>query len=175
MTQPQQPWGQAPQPQQSAWSGQPQPAPRPPKKNTGRNIGLGCLGLVVALAVIGIVASVITGTEDDSSSTKPSVVASATPSVDYSAAEKAAGIPPNPTGAKRAELLRALRAANPDITRYEDKAVDAARNQCSALNGDANKPDWLASQRFTYKDVTTTEKQGHQINQALTDLGFCKD
>lgn len=83
-------------------------------------------------------------------------------------------VPPEPTGAKRAALLRALAAANPGITRYEDKAIDAARNQCSALNGGAQRLDYFASQRFTYKDVTTTEAQGKQINEALKGLGFCK-
>ncbi|MFD6550777.1 hypothetical protein [Streptomyces sp. NPDC058398] len=93
---------------------------------------------------------------------------------DQKAALKAAGIPPEPTGAKRAELLRALTAANPDIVRYEDKAISAARNQCSAINGDATNVNRLASSRFTYKDVTTTEAQGRHINQALEGLGFCK-
>ncbi|GGZ88558.1 hypothetical protein ACFOOM_18910 [Streptomyces echinoruber] len=94
--------------------------------------------------------------------------------MDIGAAEKATGIPPEPTVAKRAELLRALAAANPDIVKYENKAVDAARNQCSAVNGGAQRLDWLAAQRFTYKDVTTSEAQGKQINQALKGLGFCK-
>ncbi len=58
--------------------------------------------------------------------------------------------------------------------KYEDKAIDAARNQCSALNGGGGKADWAASQRFTYKDITTTEAQGKQINEALKGLGFCK-
>ncbi|WP_030989263.1 hypothetical protein [Streptomyces sp. NRRL WC-3744] len=100
--------------------------------------------------------------------------ASSEPSIDAGAAEKAAGIPPEPTGGKREELLRALAAANPGIVKYEDKAIDAARNQCSALNGGSGKADWAASQRFTYKDVTTTEAQGKQINEALRGLGFCK-
>lgn len=95
-------------------------------------------------------------------------------SSDNSAAEKAAGIPPKPTGATRAKLLRALAAVNPDIVRYEDKAIDAARNQCSAINGGGGRLDWAASQRFTYKDVTTTEAQGKQINQALKEGEFCK-
>lgn len=96
------------------------------------------------------------------------------PSSDPDDAAKAAGLPPKPTGATRAKLLRALAAANPDTVRYEDKAIDAARNQCMAINGGAQKLDWSASQRFTYKDVTTTEAQGKQINQALRDSGFCK-
>lgn len=87
---------------------------------------------------------------------------------------KAAGIPAEPTSAMRAELLRALAAANPAIVKHQDKAIDAARNQCSAINGGAQKLDWSASQRFTYEDVTTTEAQGKQINEALNGLGFCK-
>lgn len=82
-------------------------------------------------------------------------------------------LPPEPTGVKRAELLQALAAANPDVVRYEDKAIDASRNQCSAFDEGSQRPDWQASQRFTYKDVTTTEAQGKQINAALKRLGFC--
>ncbi|MEU0853779.1 hypothetical protein ABZ387_38640 [Streptomyces flaveolus] len=95
------------------------------------------------------------------------------PSPDHSAAQKHAGIPEEPTGTDREELLRALAAANPDIVKYEDKAIDAARNQCSAINGNAERQDWSASQRFTYRDVTTTEAQGKQINEALKGIGFC--
>ncbi|MFF0033383.1 hypothetical protein ACFYS7_35425 [Streptomyces avermitilis] len=113
-------------------------------------------------------------TTTSSSSDKPAKKPKSTPSVNMSAAEKAAGIPAEPTGAKRAELLRALAAANPDIVKYEDRAIDAARNQCSAINGAGSKVDWTASQRFTYKDVTTTEAQGKQINDALKGLKFCK-
>ncbi len=91
-----------------------------------------------------------------------------------SAATAAAGIPPEPIGAARVRLLRALAAANPQIVKYEDKAVDAARNQCGAINGGARRLDRLASQRFTYEDVTTTETQGRQINDALEGLAFCE-
>ncbi|MET9729659.1 hypothetical protein ABZZ79_03030 [Streptomyces sp. NPDC006458] len=90
------------------------------------------------------------------------------------AAATAAGIPPEPTGVDRQALLDTLAAAAPDVVRYEDKAVGAARNQCSAINGDANKLDWLASQRFTYRDVVTTEEQGAKLNAALKASGFCK-
>lgn len=106
--------------------------------------------------------------------TPPASPSDPSPTSDPSDAAKALGIPPKPTGADRAKLLRALAAANPDTVRYEDKAIDAARNQCAAINGGAQKLDWTASQRFTYKDVTTTEAQGKQINQALKDSGFCK-
>ncbi len=128
-----------------------------------------------AAATTALLAVTLVGcSSDDSSDSKPETAPSSAPSVDYSAAEKAAGIPPEPTGAKRVELLRALGAANADIVKYEDKAIDAARNQCSAINGGGSKADWAASQRFTYKDVTTTEAQGKQINEALKGLGFCK-
>ncbi|MET8769521.1 hypothetical protein [Streptomyces sp. NPDC004658] len=114
---------------------------------------------------------------DSGEAAKPQATRTATassePSSAVSATEKAAGIPPEPTGGRREELLRALAAANPDIVKYEDKAIDAARNQCAALNGGSGKADWAASQRFTYKDVTTTEAQGRQINEALEGLGFC--
>ncbi|MET9126261.1 hypothetical protein [Streptomyces sp. NPDC004528] len=103
---------------------------------------------------------------------KPVATAAATPS-DAAALAKATGIPPKPTGAARARLLRALAAAAPAAARYEDKAIDAARNQCSAINGGAQRLDHLASQRFTYKDATTTEAEAKQINQALKDTGFC--
>ncbi|WP_318205858.1 hypothetical protein [Streptomyces sp. SCL15-4] len=115
----------------------------------------------------------------DDAETKPTKAstpkAPPTPSTDWSAAEKPAGIPPEPTGAKREELLRALAAANPDIVKYEDKAIDAARNQCTSLNATGvSRLDWMAAQRFTYREVTTTEAQGKQINEALKGIGFCK-
>ncbi|GED89284.1 hypothetical protein TNCT6_63690 [Streptomyces sp. 6-11-2] len=86
---------------------------------------------------------------------------------------KAADIPPKPTGQKRQQLLDALAKAAPDVVRYEDKAIDAARNQCSSINGGGSTLDWAASQRFSYKDVTTTEAEGKAINDALKTSGFC--
>ncbi|WP_086765363.1 hypothetical protein [Streptomyces bobili] len=134
-----------------------------------------------AAAAIAITALALTACSSSDTDAKPKATAStkapvttATPTLDKDDAAAAAGLPPEPTGAKRAELLRALTAANPDITKYEDKAIDAARNQCMAINGGAQKLDYFASQRFTYKDVTTTEAQGKQINAALNGLGFCK-
>ncbi|MCG0062251.1 hypothetical protein L0F81_02930 [Streptomyces tricolor] len=128
----------------------------------------------VITAASALALTACSSSSDSSTESAPSPKASKTPSPDWSAAEQAAGIPPKPTGATREELLRALAAANPDIVKYEDKAIDAARNQCSAINGGSSKADWSAAQRFTYKDVTTTEAQGKQINEALKGLGFCK-
>ncbi|MFJ4005038.1 hypothetical protein ACIPWL_16525 [Streptomyces sp. NPDC090023] len=127
------------------------------------------------LAATALALTACSGTADNPGTAKRTTTPpKATPSPDRSADSQATGIPPKPTGAKRAELLRALAAANPDIVKYEDKAIDAARNQCSAINGGAHKLEWSASQRFSYKDVTTTEAQGRQINEALKGLGFCK-
>ncbi|MBZ6250558.1 hypothetical protein KVH27_19520 [Streptomyces olivaceus] len=105
---------------------------------------------------------------DEDTDAKPK--ATATPS---DRAPEKSSIPPRPTGEKRQQLLDALAAAAPDIVRYEDKAIDAARNQCSAFGEGVKRPDWLASQRFTYKDVTTSEEQGKAINDALKSSGFC--
>jgi hypothetical protein len=132
-------------------------------------ITIAAVTITLAAALVGCSSS-----DDTDAKPTPAPTKSSEPSVDVSAAAKAAGIPPEPTGAKRAELLRALGAANPGIVKYEDKAIDAARNQCSTINGGSTKADWSASQRFTYRDVTTTEAQGKQINEALKGLGFCK-
>ncbi|MFE3857797.1 hypothetical protein ACFXPN_42500 [Streptomyces griseorubiginosus] len=129
-----------------------------------------------AAAVTTVLVATLVGcsSTNEPSEAKATPTPSSKPSVDIEAAEKAAGIPAKPTGAERAALLRALAAANPDVVKDEEKAIDAARNQCSALNGGAQKVDWLASQRFSYGDVTTSEAQGKQINAALKGLGFCK-
>ncbi|MFB6787681.1 hypothetical protein ACFCWT_13495 [Streptomyces olivaceus] len=105
---------------------------------------------------------------DETTDAKPK--ATATPS---DRAPEKSSIPPRPTGEKRQQLLDALAAAAPDVVRYEDKAIDAARNQCSAFGEGVKRPDWLASQRFTYKDVTTSEEQGKALNDALKSSGFC--
>ncbi len=127
-------------------------------------------------------AATLTACEEDTTSSKPQAdVASAAPSPEQELtreqkdeALRSSGIPPKPTGAKRQQLLDALAEAAPDVVRYEDKAIDAARNQCSAITGEGVKRvDWMASQRFTYKDVITTEAQGKAINEALEASGFC--
>lgn len=122
----------------------------------------------------------LTACQDTSDKADSKKTASSAPAKDDApqaakdAAAKAAGIPPKPTGADRQELLDALAAAAPDVVTYEDKAIDAARNQCSAINGGSQRLDWSAAQRFTYKDVVTTEAQGKKINDALKASGFCK-
>lgn len=135
--------------------------------------------VTVAALAFALTACSNSATTDDASSKSSKTTTTKAPSKELTEEQKddalaAAGIPEEPTGADRAGLLRALAAANPDIVKYEDKAIDAARNQCSAISGGASNLDFLASQRFSYKDVTTTQAQGEQINQALKGLEFCK-
>ncbi|MGC0427625.1 hypothetical protein RKD32_003980 [Streptomyces sp. SAI-195] len=122
--------------------------------------------LLAALATL----TACSSDSDDSTDAAPSK--SASPSVDYSAAEKKAGIPPEPTGADRDALLAALRDVDPALVTDEADAIDNARNQCAAINGGAQKLDYLASQRFSGGDVEVTEEQGKHINTAIGD--FCK-
>ncbi|MBK3630529.1 hypothetical protein JHN59_38185 [Streptomyces sp. MBT49] len=125
----------------------------------------------LALALVGCSSD---DSADSANTATPKASATRTPNPAMSDALKAAGIPPEPTGAARAKLLNALAAVNPGIVRYEGKALDAARNQCASINGGGQRLDQSASTRFSYKDVTTTEAQGKKINQALKDTGFCK-
>ncbi|MFI7315156.1 hypothetical protein [Streptomyces hygroscopicus] len=129
---------------------------------------------IVAIAAASLFTLTACGGDDKADNSKPSASASELTQKQKDEISKAAGIPPKPTGAKRQQLLDALAAVAPDVVRYEDKAVDAARNQCRSINGDGNKLDWAASMRFTYKDVKTTEAQGAKINDALKKSGFCK-
>lgn len=129
-----------------------------------------------AVAIIALALAACSNTDSSQDDAKPK--ASATqqqPSEQQKDdAAQAAGLPAEPTGAQRQQLLDALAKAAPDTVKHEDKAIDAARNQCMAINGGAQKLDWSASQRFSYEDVTTTEAQGKAINEALKSSGFCK-
>lgn len=133
---------------------------------------------ITATAVTAALAVTLVGCSSLTGGDKADSPKSATPTTDSmvgaGSAEKTYGIPTVPTGARRAELLGALAAVNKDIVKYEDKAIEAARNQCSALNGDSAEAAQAAAQRFTYKDVTTTEAQGAKIDTALKDLEFCE-
>ncbi|WP_216588579.1 hypothetical protein [Streptomyces brasiliscabiei] len=131
----------------------------------------------VIVAALACALTACSSSSKSDAKTKPSEKASAEKEVTQEQKDdalKSAGIPPEPTGKDRQALLDALAGAAPDVVRYEDKAIDAARNQCSAINGGAQKLDWTASMRFTYKDVTTSEEQGAKINAALKSSGFCK-
>ncbi|TXS10339.1 hypothetical protein [Streptomyces sp. wa22] len=86
---------------------------------------------------------------------------------DDSGSAESAGIPPEPTGAERDAVLAAIRDVNGNLTHDEDKAVDAARNQCSSLDGGGSDPDHSAAQRFSYDGVTLTDDDGRHINIGL--------
>ncbi|MEU0965666.1 hypothetical protein ABZ357_09650 [Streptomyces sp. NPDC005917] len=101
------------------------------------------------------------------SSTDSKPTPTATKSTDTSAAEQAAGIPAEPTGAKRDAVLAAIRDVNAKLTADEDKAIRAARNQCSGLNGGATNPGHLAAERFSYDGVTLTDDDGTHLNIGL--------
>lgn len=124
-----------------------------------------------AAAVLLALATLTACSSEDNTDAAPTTTA-ASPSADYAAAEKAAGIPPEPTGADRDALLAALRDVDPALTADEDDAIDNARNQCAAINGGADRLDYLASQRFSGGDVEVTEEQGKHINTAIAE--FCK-
>ncbi|MET8170237.1 hypothetical protein ABZT34_39425 [Streptomyces sp. NPDC005329] len=128
-----------------------------------------CAALLALAALTGCSSS------DDTTDTasKPAPVAT-TPSADTSKALKSVGIPRVPTGAARQALLDIIAKVNPDAVRYEDKAIDAARNQCASINGGGQRLDQSAATRFTYKDVTTTEAQGKELNEALKTSDFCR-
>ncbi|MEU1620837.1 hypothetical protein ABZ479_26470 [Streptomyces sp. NPDC005722] len=85
----------------------------------------------------------------------------------------ASGIPSAPTGAERTALIAALQAINPDFAKDPDKAVEAARQQCAAINSNDPQADAEASRRFTYHGNELTEAQGKAINDALKSLKFC--
>ncbi|AZM55718.1 hypothetical protein DMA15_26615 [Streptomyces sp. WAC 01529] len=130
-------------------------------------------GLLLAGA-LAVTACSSSNDKADDPKAKPSATIPELPQKQKDEAARSAGIPPEPDAVERAKLIRALQAAAPDVVRYADKAVDAARNQCGSINGKAKRLNWGAAQRFTYKDVTTTEEQGSKINKALRATGFCK-
>ncbi|MFB6549656.1 hypothetical protein [Streptomyces sp. NPDC056405] len=111
------------------------------------------------------------GSSDDSTDAAPTTKA-ASPSVDYSAAEKKAGIPPEPTGKARDNVLAVLFDVNPALVADEDDAIDNARNQCAAINGGAERLEWSAQQRFTSSAHEVTEDEAKHINIGLAE--FCK-
>lgn len=133
--------------------------------------------VVTVTLVCALTACSASGSSESDAKATPSAKASAEKEVTQEQKDDAlaaAGIPPEPKGKERQALLDTLAGAAPDVVRYEDKAIDAARNQCSAINKGTQRLDYFASMRFSYKDVVTTEKQGAKINAALKSSGFCK-
>ena len=108
------------------------------------------LAAIILTAYITIAAGC--GATDDTGQPSPSPAAS----LNYAAAESAAGIPPEPDAAARRAYLEALRAIDPAIVgTKEDRAVTRGRDQCSSIAGaavDHAKLVALTNQRFTAPD-----------------------
>ncbi|MCX2184067.1 hypothetical protein KV205_26550 [Streptomyces sp. SKN60] len=89
---------------------------------------------------------------------------SSTPAQDST---KDAGLPPEPTGAERDAVLAALFDVDAGLVHDEDKAVDAARKQCAALDSGVANPDHAAAQQFSYDGNKLTDDAGKHINIGL--------
>jgi hypothetical protein len=118
----------------------------------------------IALLAAGTIALTACSSSTDDSDPKPTPTA--TPSANYSSAEAAAGIPPEPTGAKRAALLAALKAVDPSLVADEDDAIDNARNQCSTISGGGNAT-LTAKGRFSTPEHEVTDAEAQAINAAV--------
>lgn len=124
------------------------------------------IAAITAALAVGL-AGCSSSDSDDSKTDTAKSTPSATKSTDTRAAEKAAGIPAEPTGAERDAVLAAIHDVNAKLTVDEDKAIDAARNQCSGLNGGAKNPEHLAAERFSYNGITLTDDDGAHLNVGL--------
>ncbi|WP_431959194.1 hypothetical protein [Actinacidiphila sp. bgisy160] len=135
------------------------------------------------LAVTGVTLSGCSSSKD-TAATAPETAVSSASAVSQDDPEKAltdAGIPSSvpsslpasPTGAERAALIAALQAVNPDFAKDPDKAIDAARKLCGAINSNSPQADAEAARSFTYHGNELTEAQGKAINDALKRLKFC--
>ncbi len=127
---------------------------------------------ITTAAITAILAVTVVGCSSDKggdskAGTIKSTAPEASSAADNSGAAKDAGMPPEPTGAERSAVLEAIHDVNANLTHDEDKAIDAARNQCAALDGGATNPDHSAAQRFSYDGVTLTDDDGSHINFGL--------
>ncbi|MER7806195.1 DUF732 domain-containing protein [Streptomyces sp900116325] len=125
-----------------------------------------------SVAIVAILAVTVVGcSSDKGSNSKVDTIKSTAPeassAADASGAAKNAGMPPKPTGAERDAVLATILDVNSNLIHDEDKAIDAARNQCAALDGGATNPDHTAAQRFSYDGVTLTDDDGSHINFGL--------
>ncbi|WP_406094621.1 hypothetical protein [Streptomyces sp. NBC_01013] len=119
---------------------------------------------VLAFTVVGC--SSDDGSDSEAGPTRSST-SEGTSRADDSGTAQDTGLPPAPTGAERDAVLAAVRDVNGNLTHDEDKAIDAARNQCAALDGGAANTDHTAAQRFSYGGVTLTDDDGSHINIGL--------
>ncbi|MFD5269443.1 hypothetical protein [Streptomyces sp. NPDC058335] len=122
---------------------------------------------IVAVLAVTVVGCSSGKASDSKADTIKSTAPEASSTADNSVAAKNTGIPPEPTGAERDAVLAAIHDVNSNLTHDEDKAVNAARNQCASLDGGATNPDHTAAQRFSYDGVTLTDDDGSHINLGL--------
>ncbi|MER7725057.1 hypothetical protein [Streptomyces sp. NPDC096323] len=120
------------------------------------------IAAVLAFAAVGC----DSGSDSNADTTRSSTPEASSHS-DDSGTAKDTGLPSEPTGAERDAVLAAVRDVNSNLTHDEDKAIDAARNQCAALDGGAANTDHSAAQRFSYDGVTLTDDDGSHINIGL--------
>lgn len=127
-----------------------------------------------AIALAAVVAAVtLTACSSSDQPTAAPSTPPATPTATGSttAPPPGSGIPPEPTGKARADLLAALRGVHPALVADEDKAIDRARNQCPAVTNKEPKADWLAQQRFSSSEHEVTDAEAKEINAVLGE--FC--
>jgi hypothetical protein len=127
---------------------------------------------IIATSAAVLIVGAALGSNDDSNDAKPAPAkSSAAASKAASDALAAAGIPPEPTGKTRTDLLAALRKVSPALVADPDKAIDNSRNQCSAINGKSPTVDTVAQARFSSSTHNVSEAEAKQVNAALAT--FC--
>ncbi|WP_431960272.1 hypothetical protein [Actinacidiphila sp. bgisy160] len=121
-------------------------------------------GVLLAAVLLAVPAC---GSGTDDTGGKPE--GGATPSVEASGSKVpdiSEGIPEEPTGARRAALLAALKAVDPALAADADKAVANARQQCATITGGGNAVA-AAQSRFGSADHQVTEARAKAINEVL--------
>jgi hypothetical protein len=121
-------------------------------------------GLLLAAALLAMTACT-SGSDDGAATPADGAVPSAAPS-GSKVPDITEGIPAEPTGARRATLLAALKAIDPALSADADKAVSNARNQCATISGGGNAVA-DAQARFGTGDHRITEDEAKTINEAL--------
>ncbi|MEU9946815.1 hypothetical protein [Streptomyces sp. NPDC047939] len=121
---------------------------------------------VLAFAAVGCSSDNDNAGDSKADTTKSSAPEASSPADDGGTA-KGSSLPAEPTGAERDAVLAAVSDVNGNLTHDEDKAIDAARHQCAALDGGAANTDHTAAQRFSYDGVTLTDDDGSHINIGL--------
>ncbi|MEV6106896.1 hypothetical protein AB0M28_19580 [Streptomyces sp. NPDC051940] len=109
----------------------------------------------------------LTGCSSDSDTPGSAADTKPTPSAAAPETQENTGIPPAPTGAERDALLAAIRDVNARLTADEDKAINAARNQCHSLEGGTTTADHSAAVRFSYDGITLSDDDGAHLNIGL--------